>query len=117
MLSRTNKVFARFLTVVPAAFVLYSGAAMAANSVDDLLGQTRAVLAGTPAAVSTVSSVRHSTAETRSGGDAQESARRLLLGVTTRPPRLPQTGVSRAKEKAVHEDAQVQAQHLLLARR
>ena len=116
MLSRTNKVFARFLTVVPAAFVLYSGAAMAANSVGDPLEQTRALLAGKPAAVSTPSSARRGAADTRSRGDAQESARSLLLGATTRPPSRREASVSTARGKEVHENAQEQARDLLLSR-
>ena len=114
---RTPKTFARLLTVVPAALVLYSGAATAANSADDFLEQTRALLAGKPTLVSTPSSAPRSTAQRRSGGDAQEWARRLLLGVTTQPPSLPEASVSRAKGKGVHEDAQLQAQRLLLGRR
>ncbi|HEY2340493.1 MAG TPA: hypothetical protein VGH75_08190 [Steroidobacteraceae bacterium] len=52
----------------------------------------------------------------RSTGDAQESARRLLLGVTTPASGQQQPDLSRATNKHVHGDAQVLAREVLLGR-
>ena len=110
MPSRITRTFARSLTIVPAILLLRVGAAAGADSVDDVLRQQRDVLAGRTAAVSAPSDSAPRGSDDRSVGDAQESARRLLLGVT--PGALP-PGIAKANGERGRGDAQLAAQHLL----
>jgi hypothetical protein len=114
MSSRITWPFARSFTIVAAVLLFRIGAAAAANSVDDVLQQQRDLLAGRPATVAALFSEQRSAGEDGPPGDAQESARRLLLGVT--PGQL-HPGVSTASGDRIYGDAQVLARHLLLGNR
>lgn len=114
MSSRTITTFARSLVLVSSALLFHMGAAAAASSVDDMLEQQRALLAGKTATVSAPSSAQRSVGEERSTGDAQDFARRLLLGVT--PGQL-HPAASRVSGDRVYGDAQVLARQLLLGAR
>jgi hypothetical protein len=115
MSSRTITTLAHSLTLVPAALILHSGAAAAANSVDNLLEQQRAVLAGRVVAVSVPANAHHAQSM-RSTDDAQEHARRLLLDLPSRARAERQLAASGARGSWVYGDAQVLAQHLLAGR-
>ncbi len=116
MSPRTIRAFAHSLTLVPLALFFHIGAAAAAGSVDDLLEQQRAYLAGRATTMSAPASAQRSTREARSTGDAQEHARRLLLDVPTRTSSSQRPDVSRASGNRVYGDAQVLARHVLLGR-
>lgn len=114
MSSRITWPFARSFTIVPAVLLFRIGAAAAADSVDELLQQQRDLLAGRTATVAALSNEQRSAGEDGPPGDAQDSARRLLLGVT--PGQL-HPGVSTASGDRVYGDAQVLARRLLLVNR
>src|SRR5262249_21230176 len=103
---RNSRALARSLTLVAAAFALH-GAAVAADSTNDIQQRVRNLLsgAGTPPAVRADAS----TVVTDSA-DTQELARRVLLGTSGTPPA--------AAPGATHEhgDVQTLAQRVLLGR-
>ena len=93
-------------TLVSLALIFHIGIAAGAESAEqhsDLRARAAPTGSAPPSAQRSV----------KARGDAQESAKRLLLGVTTLPP----SEVSTAKGHRVHGDAQVHAQQLLLGRR
>lgn len=109
------RTLARSLTILSAVLLFQTGVAAAADSVDDFMQQQRDLLAGRRIApVTAPSSARHSSGEERATGDAQESARQLLLGVA--PDRL-RPDASRASGGRVYGDAQLLARQLLLGGR
>ena len=116
MSPRTIRAFARSLTLIPVALVVHIGAAAAGGSVDDLLQQQRALLAGRVTAISAPTSAQPSTGEVNSTGDAQEHARRVLLAAPTPNSSPQQPHVSRARGDRVYGDAQALARHVLLGR-
>lgn len=95
----TIRAFARSLMLVPLALLVHVGAAAA----------------GEPAPVSSPAHVQHSAKVT---GDAQESARQVLLGVTSHAPTLPTADASNAPNAQhgarARGDAQESARQLLL---
>lgn len=98
------RAFARSLMLVPLAFFFHAGSAAA--------GETPTVAAP---------NAQHSAGARRVTGDAQESARQLLLGVTSHAPILPTPDVSNAQNAQrnarvtrVRGDAQESARQLLL---
>lgn len=112
---RIIRTLARSLTIVPAVLLFHAGVAAAADSADDFMQQQRDLLAGRRIApVTAPSSARHSSGEDRPTGDAQESARRLLLGVA--PDRL-RPEASRSSGDRRYGDAQLMARQLLLGSR
>jgi hypothetical protein len=112
MSSRTTGPLARFFTVTPAVLLFSIGTAVAApHSVDDVLQQQRDLLAGRPAAIAHSSSGERSAQEKGPPGDAQQSAKQLLLGGT--PGQL-HPGVFTARGDRGRGDAQVLARRLLL---
>ena len=116
MSPRTIRTFAHSLTLVPVALFFNIGSAAAAGSVDDLLEQQRAYLAGRATTMSAPTSTQRSTSEAGSHGDAQEHARRLLLDVPTRTSSTHRPDVSGANGNRVYGDAQMLARHVLLGR-
>ncbi len=87
------------------ALLLYAGAAGASGSIDGVLQQQRALLAGTAARPNTphpIATARH---------DTQELTQRVLLGVTARA-----TGQV-SSEKRARLDQQVLSQRVLLGSR
>jgi hypothetical protein len=112
---RIIRTLACSLTILPAVLLFHTGVASAADPVDDFMQQQRDLLAGRRIApVTAPSSAHHSSGEERSTGDAQESARWLLLGVA--PDRL-RPDASRASGDRVYGDAQLLARQLLLGSR
>jgi hypothetical protein len=101
--------------LVTGALALHAGATAAANSVDDVLQQQRAVLGGRTALMPTPSGAPAGSWAARSVGDAQEAAR-ALLGGTARTPTLPRPAASAAGGR-LHGDAQGFARAVLLGRR
>ena len=93
----TIRAFARALNLAPLALIVHVGAAAAGE---------------TPTA-SPPANAQHGA---RARGDAQESARQLLLGAT-HSTAGPSPEVSRTNGSRRHGDAQLYAQHLLLGRR
>jgi len=128
---RTRRALARSLTIVPAALLLHIGAALAADSPQSLRQPD----------------AQRSTPPVNSTADAQEFARRLLLGITAAPPTpqpagrggkstgdaqefardlllgittrttQPQTEGSKTNGPRVHGDAQALAREVLVGRR
>jgi len=86
MSSRTIK-FARSITVVPVALILHIGAAAAADSAN-VMQQQGPSPAGRTATALAPQNTHLSASAVRVTGDAQESARQLLQGVTTQAPAL-----------------------------
>jgi hypothetical protein len=71
----------------------------------------------TTATVSAPPNAQGNASTVRPTEDAQEFARRLLLGVANQTPGQLRPGVSRASGDRGNGDAQVSARHLLLGRR
>jgi hypothetical protein len=112
---RIIRMLARWQTIVPAVLAFHIGVAAAAGSADDFMQQQRDLLAGRRIATTAAPSVaQHRSGEGSSTGDAQESARELLLGVA--PGRL-RPDVSRVSRDRVYGDAQMLARQLLLGNR
>lgn len=126
MSPRFTSFFIHPLALLPAAFLVHIGAAAAGDSAGDVQQQVRDLLSGrsqaqfgAPAAQSTDRSAKYP-------GDAHDSARRLLLGLTesTGPGRAmarPENAaaqVSSAVHRNTHgyDDAQATARGLIMGR-
>jgi hypothetical protein len=75
------KFFSRPLPLISAALLIHVGSALAADSGGDVQQQMRELLAGSIATHSAQPSQRRGEMTVRHTADAQEGARRLLLGV------------------------------------
>src|SRR3981189_55497 len=118
------KFFSRPLSIISAALLIHVGGAVAADSAGDAQQQARELLAGRIATQSAQTEDRAEGAG-RPPGEAQDRARRLLLGVTdsgvqgikpiTRPDNAA-APVELTVQKSVlaHGDAQAMARRLLL---
>jgi hypothetical protein len=114
MSSRTPRNLARWLTVVPAAFLFHFGAAEAA----DAQQHAQRLLLGVAAPAASVAPNTHRSVQTaRPAPDAQQLARGLLLGATRDASALPGNGVPTPGGHRGHGDAQVLAQQVLLGHR
>ena len=118
------KFLSRPLALISAALLIHVGGAVAADSAGDAQQQARELLAGRIAAQSAPSE-RRAEGTVRSTGDAQELARRVLLGVTdsgvqgTKPITRPDKAAAPVeltvqKSLPAHGDAQAMARRLLL---
>ena len=116
------------LSLISAALLIHIGGALAADSAGDVEQQMRELLAGKIATQSAPPSERRDDRGVKPTIDAQEFARRLLLGVTdsrvqgteavTRSVNAGSPGESTAKKRLlVRGDAQATAQRLLLGQR
>jgi len=114
------------LALISAALLIHVGGAVAADSAGDAQQQARELLAGRIATQSAAPE-RRAEGAVRPTGDAQELARRVLLGVTdsgaqgTKPITRPDNAaapVALTVQKSVlaHGDAQAMARRLLLGR-
>ena len=112
------------LVLISAALLIHVGGAVAADFAGDAQQQARELLAGRIATRSAPSE-RRAEGALRSTGDAQELARRLLLGVTdsgvqgikpiTRPDdAAAPVELTAQKSVLAHGDAQATARRLLL---
>jgi hypothetical protein len=120
------KFFNRPLSVISAALLFHVGGAVAADSAGDVQQQARELLTGRIATQSAPPSERRAdTAVRPTGGDAQELARRVLLGVNdsgvqgTKPTTRPDNAMAPVESTVqkgvlVHGDAQAMARRLLL---
>lgn len=122
---RIMKFPGRPLSVILAAVLIHVGGAVAADSAGDVQQQARDLLTGRIATRSAPPSEPRAQRAVRSTGDAQELARRVLLGVTdsgvpgTRPITRPDSAAapvefSAQKSVLAHGDAQAMARRLLL---
>lgn len=120
------KSFSRPLSLIAAALLIHIGGAVAADAAGDVQQQMRALLAGKIATHSAQPSEGREHRTVRPTADAQELARRVLLGVSdsrgpgtqamTRPESA--EGVSTVQEGSLaHNDAQAMARRLLLGQR
>jgi hypothetical protein len=110
--SRTIRRLAHSLTLVPAALLFQTGAAAAGDPRENVLQQPRESVVQTTATVSASPNAQRRAREAGSRGDAQEFARRLLLGVMT-VSTLPNTQGNASTVRPT-EDAQEFARRLLL---
>ena len=120
------KSFRRPLSLISAALLIHIGGAVAADAAGDTQQQMRELLAGKIAPHSAQSSEGRDARTVRPTADAQELARRLLLGVSdspvqgTQPMTRPESaeGVSTLQGGSLaHNDAQAMARRLLLGQR
>lgn len=79
---RILKSFSRSSPLIAAALLIHIGTAMAADPAGDVQQQMRELLAGKSATRSALISEGHDGGTPGPGADAQELARRLVLGVT-----------------------------------
>ena len=119
------KFLSRSLSLIAAALLVHVGVVVAADSAGDVQQQMRELLAGKIAPRSQPPSERRADRAVRPTGDAQELARRVLLGVTesgvqgtksiTRPDNAA-APVEFTDQKSVlfHGDAQAMARRILL---
>jgi hypothetical protein len=124
MSPRFTRFFTHPLALVPAAFLVHIGAAVAGDSAGDVQQQVRDLLSGRSQAQFGAPAERSADRSAKSPDDAHDSARRLLLGLTesTRPGSsamaraAPQ--VSSAVQRNAHgyDDAQAMARSLILGR-
>jgi hypothetical protein len=118
------KSFSR-LSFISAALLIHIGGAVAADFARDVQQQARELLAGRVAQQSAPPSERRTDRAVKPG-DAQEQARRLLLGMTdsgvqsTKPMTRPDNAAAPVeftqKGVLVHGDAQAMARRILLGR-
>jgi hypothetical protein len=114
------KSFARSSPLIAAAFPIRIGTAMGADRAGDVQQQMRELLAGKSATRSALSSEGHDGATPRPGADAQELARRLVLGVTdsrikgTEPVTPPADAMTPNDSILVQGYVQTMAQRLVL---
>ena len=119
------KFLGRPLSVISVALLIHVGGAVAADSAGDVQQQARDLLTGRIATQSAPSSEPRAERAVRSTGDAQELARRVLLGVAdsgvqgTKPIARPDSaaapvGFSVQKSVLARGDAQAMARRLLL---
>ena len=122
------KSFSRPLALISAALLLHIGGAVAADPAGDVQQQMRELLAGRVVIQSAPPYELHADSAGRPTADAQERARRLLLGVTgvriqgtramTQSEGVVAPGVfALRKGSRAHEDVQAQARRLLLGQR
>jgi len=122
------KSFSHPLSLISAALLLQIGGAVAADATGDVQQQAREVLAGRVVIHSAPPRERRDDGTGRPTADAQERARRLLLGVTD--SRIQDTRTMTQSESVVapglftlrkgpraHDDVQAQARRLLLGQR
>jgi hypothetical protein len=113
----------RSSSLMAAALLIRIGGAMAADPAGDVQQQMRELLAGKSATRSALTTERHDDGTPRPGADAQELARRLVLGVTD--SRFKGTEAVTPRENAVTPNdsilvqgyAQTMAQRLVLGQR
>jgi hypothetical protein len=120
------KSFSRPLSLTAVALLIHIGGAVAADAAGDVQQQMRELLAGKIATHSAQPSEGREDKTLRPTADAQELARRLLLGVSDSrvqgtqgmtPPESAE-GVSTLQEGSLaHNDAQAMARRLLLGQR
>ncbi|TLZ07629.1 MAG: hypothetical protein E6K31_15055 [Gammaproteobacteria bacterium] len=122
------KSFSRPLSLISAALLLHIGGAVAADAAGDVQQHMREVLAGGAVIRSAPSSERRDDTAGRPTPDAQELAKRLLLGITdsriqgtramTQPESVVKAGASSLRKGPLaHDDAQAMARRLLLGQR
>ena len=125
---RIVRSFSHPLSLISATLLIHIGGAVAADSAGDVQQQMRQVLAGRIAIQSAPPSERRDDTAGRPGGDAQDLARRVLLGVAdspvqgiaaiTRPENAAAPGGSAPRKGTpVHGDAQAIAQRVILGER
>lgn len=117
---RIVRSFSHPLSLISVALLIHIGGAVAADPAGDVQQQMRQVLAGRIAIQSAPPSERRDDTAGRPSGDAQDLARRLLLGVTG--SRVQGTEAITRHENAekglpVHGDAQAIAQRVILGQR
>ena len=117
---RILKSFSRSSPLIAAALLIRIGTAMAAAPAGDVQQQMREVLAGKSVARSALTSEGHDGGTPGPGADAQELARRLVLGVTdsriksTEAITAPANAVAPNDSILVQGYAQTMAQRLVL---
>ena len=126
MSPRFTRFFIHPLALLPAAFLVHIGAAVAGDSAGDVQQQVRDLLSGRSQAQFGAPAEQSTDRTAKSPGDAHDSARRLLLGLTesTGPGRAvarPENAaaqVSSAVHRNTHghDDAQATARSLILGR-
>ena len=127
MSPRFTRFFTHPLALLPAAFLVHIGAAAAGDSAGDVQQQVRDLLSGRSQAQFGAPAEQNTDRTAKSPGDAQDSARRLLLGLTesTGPgsramarPENAAAQVSSAVQRNTHgyDDAQAMARSLILDR-
>jgi hypothetical protein len=115
-----RKSFTRSSSLIAAALLIRIGTAMAADPAGDVQQQMRELLAGKSATQSALTSEGHDGGTPRPGADAQELARRLVLGVTdssikgTEAVTPPANAVASNDSILVQGYAQTMAQRLVL---
>ncbi len=118
---RIVRSFSHPLSLISAALLIHIGGAVAADSAGDVQQQMRQVLAGRIAIQSAPPSERRDDTAGRPSGDAQDLARRLLLGVTDSRVQRAEAITRRENAAApglpVHGDAQATAQRVILGQR
>ena len=127
MSPRFTRFFTHPLALLPAAFLVHIGAAVAGDSAGDVQQQVRDLLSGRSQAQFGAPAEQSADRTAKSPGDAHDSARRLLLGLTesTGPgsramarPENAAAQVSSAVQRNTHgyHDAQATARSLILGR-
>jgi hypothetical protein len=127
MSSRFMKFFRRPSALIPVVFLIHIGGAAAGDSAGDVQQKIRELLSGRPQAQSATPAAQTSDRTVRSSGDAHDSARRLLLGLTdasgqgARPIARPdnaaaQVGSVVPRNRHSYDDAQAMARSLILGR-
>jgi hypothetical protein len=114
MSPRTVTSIARSLIALPAALLLQAAISGAAQA-DDLMSQQRDLLAGRVTVTLAPAPAATSATSNRGGPDAQELARRVILGSRTVATDR-QTVSSPASTSRRHGDAQALARNVLLNR-
>lgn len=118
---RILRSFSHPLSLISAALLIHIGGAVAADSAGDVQQQMRQVLAGRIAIQSPPPSERRDDTAGRPSGDAQDLARRLLLGVTDSRVQRAEAIIRRENAAApglpVRGDAQATAQRVILGQR
>jgi hypothetical protein len=127
MSPRFTRFFTHPLALVPAAFLVHIGAAVAGDSAGDVQQQVRDLLSGRSQAQFGAPAERSADRTAKSPDDAHDSARRLLLGLTesTRPGSramarvenaAPQVSPAVQRNAHGYDDAQAMARSLILGR-
>jgi hypothetical protein len=111
MSTRTVRATRRSLTALPAALLLQLGVVAAVHA-DDLMQQQRILLAGTVTVKAVPASTAVTAAPEDAPGDAQELARRAILGSRSTAPSV----ASAAGAPRLRGDAQALARNVLLSR-
>jgi hypothetical protein len=120
---RILKSFTRPSSLIAAALLIRIGGAIAGDSACDVQQQMQELLAGKIATRSTLAIEWHDKGTPGPSADAQELARRLLLGVTesrskgTEAVRPPENAVAPNDSILVQSDAQTMAQRFVLGQR